>query len=233
MRLRILIRVLLLVFLLRGRSNGYFVVFPRKDMLEQITESVVGWGGRFGLVGLAVVSATEAIIQPVPPDLLVIPMSLESSNELELLAIFLVATLFSVGGSLGGYAIGLYAGRPAIEKLAKPSLSRKLDELIRRYGDAGVFVAAVSPIPYKLLAWTAGAGRMDIRTFLFAGFFGRGIRFGLEVMILGYWGEEFMKMIENSFFWIIVCVASVVAFIPLNSWWNGLDDPTDELQQQN
>ena len=71
-------------------------------MLEQITDTVVSWGSGFGLVGLAVVSATEAALQPVPPDLLVIPMSLDANSEFELLAIFLVATLFSVIGSLGG-----------------------------------------------------------------------------------------------------------------------------------
>ncbi len=200
-------------------------------MLQQITDSVVSWGSGFGLVGLAVVSSSEAAFQPVPPDLLVIPMSLDASSGLDLLAIFLVATLSSVIGSLGGYGIGFYAGRPAIEKFAKPSLSRKLDELISRYGDTGVFIAAVSPIPYKLLAWTAGAGRMDIRTFLSAGIFGRGIRFGMEVMIVGYWGEELVEMLEDPIFWIVVGVFSIVVFIPLSNWWNGLDQPAEEHQQ--
>ena len=200
-------------------------------MLQQITDSVVSWGSGFGLVGLAVVSSSEAAFQPVPPDLLVIPMSLDASSGLDLLAIFLVATLSSVIGSLGGYGMGLYAGRPAIEKFAKPSLSRKLDELISRYGDTGVFIAAVSPIPYKLLAWTAGAGRMDIRTFLLAGIFGRGIRFGMEVMIVGYWGEELVGMLEDPIFWIVVGVFSIVVFIPLSNWWNGLDQPAEEHQQ--
>ena len=200
-------------------------------MLQQITDSVVSWGSGFGLVGLAVVSSSEAAFNPVPPDLLVIPMSLDASSGIDLLAIFLVATLSSVIGSLGGYGIGFYAGRPAIEKFAKPSLSRKLDEMISRYGDTGVFIAAVSPIPYKLLAWTAGAGRMDIRTFLLAGIFGRGIRFGMEVLIVGYWGEELVGMLEDPIFWIVVGVFSVVVFIPLSNWWNGLDQPAEEHQQ--
>ena len=200
-------------------------------MLEQITDTVVSWGSGFGLVGLAVVSATEAALQPVPPDLLVIPMSLDANSEFELLAIFLVATLFSVIGSLGGYGIGLYAGRPAIEKIAKSSLSRKLDELIARYGDAGVFIAAVSPIPYKLLAWMAGAGRMEMRTFISAGIFGRSIRFGMEVLIVGYWGEEFVQMLKEPLFWIVVGVFSIVIFVPLNNWWNSLDKPVEEHLQ--
>ncbi len=200
-------------------------------MLGQITDSVVGWGSGFGLVGLAVVSSTEAALQPVPPDLLVIPMSLDADGELELIAIFFVATLFSVIGSLGGYGIGLYAGRPAIEKLAKPTLSRKLDELIARYGDMGVFIAAVSPIPYKMLAWMAGAGKMNVKTFVSAGIFGRGIRFGMEVLIIGYWGEEFVKMLEQPIFWIVIGAFSVLIFVPLNNWWNDLDRQVDEHPQ--
>ena len=200
-------------------------------MLGQITDSVVGWGSGFGLVGLAVVSSTEAALQPVPPDLLVIPMSLDADGELELIAIFFVATFFSVIGSLGGYGIGLYAGRPAIEKLAKPTLSRKLDELIARYGDMGVFIAAVSPIPYKMLAWMAGAGKMEIKTFVSAGFFGRGIRFGMEVLIIGYWGEEFVQMLEKPMFWIVIGAFSALVFVPLNNWWTDLDRQVDEHYQ--
>ena len=202
-------------------------------MLEQITSSVIDWGSNFGLVGLALVSFTESIIQPVPPDLLVIPMSLEAGSTLELLAIFLVATISSVLGSLGGYAIGLYAGRPIIGRFARSSLSRRLDEILIRYGNAGVFIAAVSPIPYKLLAWTAGAGRMDLKPFVLAGIFGRGLRFGLQVLLIGAWGDEFMNHLDNPIFWIIVCLFSFVAFFPLNSWWKGLDNQSATNLQQN
>ena len=73
-------------------------------------------------------------------------------------------------------------------------------------GIKGVFVAAVSPIPYKLLAWTAGAGRMDLKPFVLAGIFGRGIRFGLQALLIGVWGDEFMKHLDNPPFWILVCV---------------------------
>ena len=72
---------------------------------------------------------------------------------------------------------------------------------------------------------------MDIRTFLSAGIFGRGIRFGMEVMIVGYWGEEVVGMLEDPIFWIVVGVFSIVVFIPLSNWWNGLDQPAEEHQQ--
>ncbi|MGB1461886.1 MAG: hypothetical protein ACPG7Z_05680, partial [Candidatus Thalassarchaeaceae archaeon] len=79
-------------------------------------------------------------------------------------------------------------------------------------------------IPYKLLAWTAGAGRMDLKPFILAGIFGRGIRFGIQVLLIGVWGDEFMNHLDNPLFWTLVCVFSFAAFVPLNKWWRGLDD---------
>ena len=201
-------------------------------MFEDLTQSVIDWADGFGLLGLAVVSATEAALQPVPPDLLVMPMSLGADSPVELLLIFAVATLSSVIGSLGGYAIGLYGGRPLLEKFAKPSASRRLEELSTRYGSAGIFLAALTPIPYKVLAWTAGAGRMDLRVFVAAGLFGRSIRFGLEVMVLGMWGEKFLELIENPWFWLVLGITSLVAFVPLSSWWYGLDPDPGAAEQE-
>ena len=192
-------------------------------MLERFTDPIVGWAEEFGLLGLAIVSSTEAAFQPVPPDLMVIPMAIEADTNTRLMAIFLVATLSSVFGSIGGYAIGIYGGRPLLDKFSSPKTSRKLEELTRRYGDAGIFIAALSPIPYKVLAWTAGVGRMDIKPFLFAGLLGRGIRFGLEVMIIGLWGDKFIQMLENPTFWAAAGILSIAIFIPIRSWWNGLD----------
>ncbi len=202
-------------------------------MLEDTIQTIVDWADELGLVGLAIVSATEAAFQPAPPDLLVMPMALAADDSARLLAIFLVVTLSSVLGSLGGYAIGLYGGRPIIQRFADPSTSRKLDQLISKYGDAGVFIAALSPIPYKLLAWTAGAARMDIKTFVLAGLLGRGIRFGLEVLVLGVWGEEFISLLEDPLFWLVSGIVSIVAFIPLNKWWRGLDGTDAKASQQN
>lgn len=212
------------------QSNDYVNGIGPLTVLEEIADSVIEWADGFGLLGLAIVSASEAALQPVPPDLLILPMAMGEDSLMALFAIFFVATISSVIGSLGGYAIGLYVGRPVISRFAKPSTSRRLDELIRRYGDLGVFIAAVSPIPYKVLAWTAGAGRMRIRTFVFAGIIGRGIRFGMEVLLLGVWGDQFLITLERPVFWVVVGVISVAAFIPLNSWWRDLD-PSLESEQ--
>ena len=53
----------------------------------------------------------------------------------------------------------------------------------------------------------------------------------MEVLIVGYWGEEFVQMIKEPLFWIVVGVFSIVIFVPLNNWWNSLDKPVEEHLQ--
>ena len=64
----------------------------------------------FGLIGLFAVSATEAVIQPIPPDLVAWPMALGADSLLHATVIVLFATLGSVLGSFGGYWLGSFAG---------------------------------------------------------------------------------------------------------------------------
>ena len=192
-------------------------------MLSQIIDTTIEWADSWGLIGLAVVSASEAMFQPAPPDLLVIPMVLNSNGSItEIFAIVLTATIFSVLGSLGGYAIGVYAGRPFLEKFARPNTISRIDNLFLKYGSMGVFIAAISPIPYKAFAWAAGSGKMNIRLFVFAGLLGRGIRFGLEGIVLGFYGEEFSDLMYNPFFWLFGGILATALFFPLNAWWNSL-----------
>ena len=193
-------------------------------MLEDITDSIIGWADGFGLLGLAIVSATEAAFQPAPPDLLILPMVLGSDTSMEILIIVLVATLSSVLGAIGGYGIGAYAGRPLLERFASENTVRRLENLTIRYGSAGIFVAAVSPIPYKALAWAAGAGRMDLRLFIIAGLFGRGLRFGLAALILGIWGDEVLSLLQNPMAWLAGSIVGLALFIPLAKWWSNLAD---------
>ncbi|MFL2493902.1 MAG: YqaA family protein [Candidatus Thalassarchaeum sp.] len=198
-------------------------------MLEDLTDSVIDWADGFGLLGLAIVSATEAAFQPAPPDLLVLPMVLGADSSIEILAIVLVATLSSVLGAIGGYGIGVYAGRPLLERFASEKTVSRLENLTIRYGSAGIFLAAVSPIPYKALAWAAGAGRMDLRLFIVAGLLGRGLRFGLEGLVLGMWGDEFLTLMENPMAWLFGSVVGLALFIPLAKWWSNLADKEPNL----
>ncbi len=188
-----------------------------------VWDSYVQWALNLGLPGLGILSFTEAIIQPIPPEALTFPMFLDAQDDpLTIFLIWAIVTLTSVSGALVGWWLGRIIGRGAAERYIQKTHIQRLDNLILRYGSAGIFVAAISPIPYKVLAWVAGMGEMDKGQFVFAGLFGRGLRFGIQALAIGIWGDELLRLLENPIVWILLTLISLLAFIPAKRWWDGL-----------
>ena len=189
---------------------------------SDLFQPFIEWADGIGLLGLALVSSSEAAFQPIPPDVLVIPMVVEADSLFAISMVVLVATLSSVFGAFIGYAIGYYGGIPILEKFVSRANINRLNTLTKKYGTAGVFLAAVSPIPYKALAWIAGAGRMDIRLFALAGIFGRGIRFGSVGFLIGVYGESMKSSLTWQNF-TLMSILCIILIIPLINWWNALN----------
>ncbi len=181
-----------------------------------------------GLVGLAVFAFTEAALQPIPPDVLILPMAAAASGTGAYLAIWVVATVSSVLGALAGATLGRIWGRPLMTRFKQERNLARLEVLLERYGRAGVFIAAFSPIPYKVLGWAAGMGKMERRPFLLAGFAGRGLRFGLEVLLVGLYGDEALQAITAILDRELLLAAAMVLSFALAwwawAWWQGLAD---------
>ena len=194
---------------------------------EGLVDSAIEWADGLGYLGLAILTSTEAALQPIPPDPLVWNMILEADSGLVIATIVLIATLSSVLGALAGYAIGMYGGGWLLERFVSQSTIARLNILVDRYGSAGIFIAAVSPIPYKALAWIAGAGRMDLRLFVAAGIVGRGLRFGIPGALLGIYGESMkssMTGVEGAITFSVVSIIGLIVLIPAARWWKGLLD---------
>lgn len=192
---------------------------------EGLVDSAIEWADGLGYLGLAILTFTEAALQPIPPDPLVWSMILEANNGFVVATVVLIATLSSVLGALAGYGIGMYGGGWFLEKFVSESTIARLNVLVERYGSAGIFIAAVSPIPYKALAWIAGAGRMDLRLFVAAGIVGRGLRFGIPGALLGIYGESMkssMTGVEGAITFSIVSILGLIIVIPASRWWKGL-----------
>ena len=194
---------------------------------EGFVDSAIEWADGLGYLGLAILTSTEAALQPIPPDPLVWNMILEADSGLVVATVVLIATLSSVLGALAGYAIGMYGGGWLLERFVSQSTIARLNVLVDRYGSAGIFIAAVSPIPYKALAWIAGAGRMDLRLFVAAGIVGRGLRFGIPGALLGIYGESMkssMTGVEGAITFSVVSIIGLIVVIPAARWWKGLLD---------
>ncbi len=168
----------------------------------------------FGLIGLFAVSATEAVIQPIPPDLVAWPMALGADSLLHATAIVLFATLGSVLGSLGGYWLGSFAGELLLTRFVSKSSIRRLEILMERHGSFGVFFAALGPVPYNALAWTAGAASMPIMPFIISGAIGRLFRFAIPVYSIWFYGETALEWFTPARF-LVISILGLILMIPM------------------
>ena len=190
-------------------------------------ETIVGWFDGFGSLSLGAMSFSEAIIQPVPPDLLFLPMLVSAQGNSSLVIwLWAVVTVTSVLGSLVGYYIGKKWGRSLFSRFKADKHLAKIEALTTRYGTIGIFIAAFSPIPYKVFGWAAGMGEMKLKPFIIAGLIGRGLRFGLEAILIGLYGNKAL----DALWWLLdreiligalLITAAVVAWLGIR-WWNGL-----------
>ncbi|PTD95044.1 YqaA family protein [Pseudothauera lacus] len=139
-------------------------------------------------------SFAESSFFPIPPDVMLAPMSLAQPARAWWFA--LLTTLTSVAGGVLGYIIGMYAF-----ELIEPWLreTRYWDKYLLaqdwfdRWGFWAVFLAGFSPIPYKVFTIAAGAIAMALGPFVLASLIGRGARFFLVAGLMA-WGGERMEI---------------------------------------
>lgn len=183
----------------------------------------------FGPASLFVLSFTEAIVQPIPPDVMYIPMLANAAGDVPLVVwLWLTVTVASVLGSLVGYWIGQRWGTSLMKRFGQEKHLTKLEHLTETYGTFGIFIAAFSPIPYKVLGWMAGMGHMAKRPFVMAGLAGRGLRFGLEAVLIGLYGDQaidaMMWFLDNEVLLaVLLIVAGASAWFAWR-WWSELGD---------
>ena len=173
-------------------------------MLHQITDilhQLSGWIESFAhsdwvIFVLAAVSFTESIISPFPPDPILIAAAV--FNPAMALIFAAVVTAASVLGALVGHWLGKRFGRPILNRFFSPSKVLRVETLFQKYGVWAIVFAAVTPVPYKVFAVTAGAMDMSIRPFILASVIGRGARMFLWAALAIVFGEDLIALVETQ-----------------------------------
>lgn len=159
---------------------------------------------------LGVISFAESSFFPIPPDVLLGPLCLGKRSKSWWFAT--VTTVTSVLGALLGYAIGLWFIKLA---LLIPGITQdKVDWLSGQFnanGDLYVFVAALTPIPFKLLTVTAGFAQMNLLIFVLACLIGRALRFYAVAGLFWWVGPKAMPLIDRYF--NLLCIVFVILLV--------------------
>jgi membrane protein YqaA with SNARE-associated domain len=145
------------------------------------------------------VSFVESSFFPIPPDTLLIPMVL--ANRAKAWAYATICTVTSVLGGVAGYLIGYFLfdviGEPL---LAFYGYGGKFQDFAARYNEWGawiVFIAGVTPFPYKVITIASGVTHLNIFVFILASIAARAARFYAVAGLLYLYGPAVRNLIER------------------------------------
>ena len=166
---------------------------------------------------LAGLSFAESSFFPIPPDVMLAPMSMARPSRAFFLAA--ITTLASVVGGVAGYLIGMLAF-DAVEPLLhqwgyfdRYLLAR---DWFAEWGFWAVLLAGFSPIPYKVFTITAGVVGMVFLPFILASIVGRGARFFLVAALMGWGGESMEKRLHkwvDLLGWLTVLLVVIIVVL--------------------
>ena len=154
---------------------------------------------------LALVSFAESSFFPIPPDIMIIPMSLAKKEEY--LKIFLIATLFSSLGGLFGYFIGSLFTDKAIMLIGFYGYEEQALQLKNQLNSKNgayslwlgtLFLAGFTPLPFKIFTITSGIINFNIFTFFIICLISRGLRFFIVAYFSVKFGKPFVSFLEKK-----------------------------------
>ncbi len=166
---------------------------------------------------LTAISFAESSFFPVPPDIMLVPMSLAKPRRAWMYAG--LCTIASVAGGILGYAIGAYLYDSVGQWLIKLyGYGDKVEAFRAAYDQWGAIIIlakGLTPIPYKLVTITSGFAGYNIWLFIVLSIITRGARFYIEAIVLNRWGDWIRERIERhlTLFVILFLVVLVLGFV--------------------
>ncbi|GMU91509.1 MAG: DedA family protein [Candidatus Hydrogenedentota bacterium] len=184
--------------------------------VKRLYDWVLSWADTpYGGAALFVLAFAESSFFPVPPDVLLIALCL--GNREKWFRFAMLCTVASLLGGLVGYAIG-WGLWHLVDQLFfsyVPGFTEAQFERVRGLYEQWnfwiVFIAAFTPIPYKVITVSAGVFGINVVMFAIASCVGRAARFFIVSYLLHRYGEPIHGFIEKRF--NLLTVAFVVLLL--------------------
>ena len=194
-------------------------------IIEIISAFIVATISLLGYGGVVLLMAIESACIPLPSEI-IMPFSgyLVSRGEMNLWLVGLAGAVGCVVGSMIAYWVGMYGGRPLIEKYGRFVLISHhdldlADRWFAKYGEVIVFVSRLLPAIRTFIAFPAGVARMNIPRFILYTFAGS-LPWCLGLAYVGQkLGEQWdkdprLKTLFHRFDFVIGIVIMLAA-----AWW--------------
>jgi len=166
-----------------------------------------------GSIALFALAFAESSFFPIPPDVLLIALVLGARHRWLWFAG--LCTVASAAGGLAGYGIGLAfmdtVGVRILRLYQAEEYYRQVTAWYEQYDYWIVFIAGLTPIPYKVFTIASGAFHMNPLGFFAVSVVGRGARFLAVAGLLYLYGPPIKRFIERYF--NLLCVAFVVLLV--------------------
>ncbi len=158
---------------------------------------------------LGAIAFAESSFFPVPPDTILVPMSLARPKSAWNYA--LICTLTSVAGGILGYAIGALlfetVGKWLIGLYGYADKVEEMRLLYAHWGWAVIVFKGLTPIPYKIVTITSGLLAYDLPVFIVLSLLTRGVRFYAVAVLLDRFGEPIKVLLDKYFGWFLALLA--------------------------
>ena len=170
-------------------------------IVRRLYDWVLHWAETpYGVPALFLLAVAESSFFPVPPDVLLIALSLSLRKRA-----FYYAAVCTVGSVVGG-AIGFFIGMKfwsVGQGILFHYVSKETFDMVktyfRDYEAWAIAIAGFTPIPYKVFTISAGFFQVDFSVFMVVSFLSRGARFFLVGGLIYLFGKHIRNFIERYF----------------------------------
>jgi membrane protein DedA with SNARE-associated domain len=166
---------------------------PLASIISSVTEALTSLIGDHGLYAVFILMVVDAVL-PVASELIMVYAGAVAAGAFvgqgvvlfgeridsgfwAFVAMSLAGVLGNTVGSVVGWAIGAYGGRPYLDRHGKwlhigPERLERADRWFERFGGAAVFLGRVTPVVRSFVSVPAGVVRMPIVRFTVLTFLG-------------------------------------------------------------
>lgn len=177
---------------------------PLPGPIRRLYDWVLSWAYTpYGVTALVLLCFAEASFFPIPPDPLIMALCLGAPARSFRFAAW--ATGASVAGGIVGYLLGwgawalvddfFFTWVPGVT----PEAFAAVQGLYNEYDFWAVFLAGLTPLPYKVFTLSAGAFAINFPIFIVASVLSRGLRFFLVAGLIWKFGPPVSRFIDRYF----------------------------------